>query len=192
MVDAGRGERFFAPTEFGLRHVAVRCVRPSISLRTNGRGRHRQDEREGWAPSRRTGGVGTVTDERGGVGTVTTNGEGWAPSRRTGGVGTVTTNGRGRRRQGRTGGAGAVRTNESGSDGVLRPGAGHAARPEGRAMLAAGRRLDHAGYCCTVGLCGWRVDREPLRSWRAMRKLTTMTFCRFWGSRTVSMVSSRL
>ena len=108
MVDAGRGERFFAPTEFGLRHVAVRCVPPFDfpqderegqapsgrtggvgTVTTNGRGGHRHDEREGWAPSRRTGGGGTVT----------TNGRGGPPSRRTGGVGTVTTNGRGRRRQ---------------------------------------------------------------------------------------------
>ena len=53
-----------------------------------------------------------------------------------------------------------------------------------------------AAYATPVMLY-WRavwvaVEREPLRSCKAMRKLTTMTFCRFCGSRTVSMVSSRL
>ena len=44
-------------------------------------------------------------------------------------------------------------------------------------------------YCRAVWVA---VDLVPLRSCKAIRKLTTMMFCRFWASRTVSIASSFL
>ncbi len=43
-------------------------------------------------------------------------------------------------------------------------------------------------YCRAVWVA---VERDPVRSAKAMRRLTTMIFCLFWMSRSVSITSSR-